>query len=130
MLCLDSDCIIDFLKGKKEATGLVEKYKNEIVTTELNIFEIYFGIYQKESVRSEEEKSAEELFNSITILPFGADCGKRASKLLISLVKIGKMINQNDALIASILQKNGIDSIATRNVKHFSNISGLKVISY
>ena len=39
MICLDSDCIIDFLKGKKEAVDLVRKYKEEVITTEINRFE-------------------------------------------------------------------------------------------
>ncbi|MBS3089503.1 type II toxin-antitoxin system VapC family toxin [Candidatus Pacearchaeota archaeon] len=130
MSCLDSDCIIDFLKGKKEAIELIEKYKNEIVTTELNVFEIYVGIHQKEYKNSVEEKTVENFFNSITILPLDVGCGRRASELLASLMKVGKMINQNDILIASILQKNNVGSIITRNTKHFSSISGLKVISY
>ncbi len=30
MICLDSDCIIDFLKGKKEIIELVEKYRKRL----------------------------------------------------------------------------------------------------
>src|SRR3989344_315776 len=108
----------------------IKKMKNEIVTTELNVFEIYVGIHQKEYKNSVEEKTVENFFNSITILPLDVGCGRRASELLASLMKVGKMINQNDILIASILQKNNVGSIITRNTKHFSSISGLKVISY
>jgi len=130
MICLDSTCIIDFLKGKKEAISIVEEYKEEIMTTEINAFEVFFGIHQKQTISLKEVNSAEEFFNSIEILPFDAECGKSASKILTSLIKAGKMIDQNDALIASILEKNGIKSIITKNIKHFSNIFGLNIISY
>ena len=40
MICLDSDCIIDFLRGKEEAIRIVERHKEELVSTEINIFEV------------------------------------------------------------------------------------------
>ncbi len=130
MICLDSSCIIDFLKGKKEAVEIVGKHKESLSTTEISAFEVYFGIYQKPNISEKEEKSAEEFFNSIQVLPFDNECGKAASKILASLIKEGRIIEQNDSLIAAILQKNKVESIITRNVKHFSNIRGLKVVSY
>ena len=130
MICVDSDCIIDFLKGKREAVEIINIYKDELVTTELNLFEIYFGIYQKKDFSIGEERSTDEFFNSLQVLPFDKECGKSASKILASQMRKGKMSNQNDVLIISILEKNEIPSIITKNVKHFSNIHGLKVVSY
>jgi len=40
---LDSDCVIDYLKGKKEAIEVVGKYKDEIVTTEITVFEVFYA---------------------------------------------------------------------------------------
>ena len=71
MICIDSDCIIDFLKGKEEAVKIVEKYKEEIMTTEINVFEILFGIYIKKDINEREEFAAKEFFDSIVVLPFG-----------------------------------------------------------
>lgn len=130
MICLDSDCIIDFLKGKREAVQAVAKYKDELATTEINAFEVYFGIYQKPIMSEKEEKSANYLFSSIQVLAFDEDCSKSGAKILTSLIKEGKMIDQNDALIAAILSKNRVNSIMTKNEKHYSRIKGLNVISY
>ena len=49
MICIDSDFIIDFLKGKQNAVETMGKYKESIVTTEISRFEVLFGIYIKNS---------------------------------------------------------------------------------
>ena len=54
MICLDSDCIIDFLNGKGDAKLVVSKYFEEIVTTEINAFEIFFGIYNQKIIDKKE----------------------------------------------------------------------------
>ena len=130
MICIDSDCIIDFLKGKPEAVEIVGRYKDFILTTEINVFEVYFGVYQKENISDKEEGLVSQLFSKMKILSFDVECGKRGAKLLTSLIKKGKTIGQNDSMIIAILQKNGVEEIITRNNKHFSLVSGVKVISY
>jgi predicted nucleic acid-binding protein len=130
MIGIDSDCIIDFLKGKEEAVKVVEENKHQLITTEINIFEIYFGIFNKLFISEKELNSANGLFESINNLPFKNNCGKRAAEIITSLIKKGKIIQQNDSMIASILLENKIESIITKNVKHFSLIKGLKIINY
>ena len=130
MICIDSDCIIDFLKGKKEAVDIIEKNKDEILTTEINLFEIYFGIFNKSDINEKEKKLADEFFDSLNKLPFSNNCGKKSAEILTSLIKRGKTIQQNDALISAILIENKVGSIITRNLKHFSSMKELKAISY
>jgi len=130
MICIDSDCIIDFLKGKKEAVDIIEKNKDEILTTEINLFEIYFGIFNKSNINEKEKKLADEFFDSLNKLPFSNNCGKKSAEILTSLIKRGKTIQQNDALISAILIENKVGSIITRNLKHFSSMKELKAISY
>ncbi len=129
MICLDSTCIIDYFKGRKEAVGIVEKYEDEIVTTQVNLFEIFYGIYSRDNFEKE-EKDAEEFFSSIEILPLDEGCGKSAAKILAGLDKKGQKIEVNDCLIAGIILKNGLNKIITRNKNHFGRIEGLEVIDY
>ncbi|MBS3080614.1 type II toxin-antitoxin system VapC family toxin [Candidatus Pacearchaeota archaeon] len=130
MICLDSDCIIDFLKGKKEAINVINKYNEEIITTEINVFEVLYGIYLKKEVSEKQEYIAKEFLNSIIKFSFDKKCGEISAKLLSSLTKKGEAINQNDCFIASIMIKNNCNKIITNNVKHFSRIKEIKVISY
>jgi len=133
MICLDSDCIIDFLKGKEDAIKVVKKYKDELVTTEINVFEIFFGIYIKKEVDEKEIIAATNFFssfNSDEVFSFDAKCGYIGAEILADLFKKGKAIEQNDCFIAAIMKKNRCDRIITRNEKHFSRIDGIKVVGY
>ena len=129
MICLDSDCIIDFLRGKKEAVLAVSKYKDYLSTTEINLFEVLVGINIKKIINEKEEIAANLFFDSIRILP-ALNFGEYASKIFAQLVKDGKMMDQNDCLIAGIMLSNGCDQIMTRNDKHFSNIKEINAINY
>lgn len=126
MICIDSGCIIDFLKGNKEVIRTIEKYKNEICTTEINSFEVFFGAYRKFS--KEEINEASRFFNSIDVLSFDKPCGKLSAEILSSLMNKGKQIEQNDCFIASIMIKNHVKKIITKNKKHFSKIKDIEVI--
>ena len=130
MICLDSDCIIDFLKGKNEAVEIVNQYKDEIVTTEINRFEIFFGVYIRKEISEKEENAAKSFFDSIEVLSFEENCGERAARFLASLSKKGNIIDQNDVLIGSVMINNGCKKIITRNEKHFSRMEEITVIAY
>lgn len=130
MICLDSDCIIDFLRGKKEATEIVEKYQEEAVTTEINVFEVFLGIYLKKTKSENEENIARNFFNSIEILSTKKGSGKLAAQTLAELSKRGELIGQNDIFVLSIMQKNNCNQIITRNKKHFSKLKEIEVVSY
>ena len=127
MICLDSDCIIDFLKGKKEAVEIVEKHKSELVTTEINVFEIFTGIFRKNKFN--DEGITKNFFESLDILS-SSGFGEKAALIFTDLINDGKEINQNDCMIASILLTNGCNKIITRNVKDFEKIKGLSIIRY
>jgi len=130
MICLDTTAIIDFLNGRDEAVSAVKKYKGELATTEINVFETFFGIYVKRTLSEKEENSAKEFFDSLDILPMKKSSGSLAAKILSQLARKGDVIGQNDCMTATIMLKNGCDKILTKNKKHFSKIKGLKVVSY
>lgn len=128
MICIDTDCIIDFLKEKEEAVSLFNRYKDEIVTTEINVFEVFIGIYTKGDYFDKEE-SALKFFNSLDILKIHG-WGKKSAEILANLIKGGNIIEQNDCFIAVIMLVNGCNKIITRNKKHYSRINGIEVLSY
>ena len=129
MIGLDSDCIIDFLKGSPKAIEIIKEYRTELVTTELNAFEVFFGIYIKKVKNEQEEESAKIFFDIIPVLN-GGGWGENGAGMMSDLIKKGKIIEQNDILISSILKANGCYSIITKNKKHFSQIKGMNVITY
>lgn len=133
MICLDSDFIIDYLHGKKEAIAALQKLDGNVFTTEVNVFEIFYGLYALKNWSEREQRTIIDFFSSFgadEVLPFDALCGEMSAKILTDLQKKGKVIDQNDCFIASIILKNGFNKILTGNKKHFSRVDGLTVLDY
>ena len=129
MICVDTSCIIEFLKGHSNAVGAMERYDSTLVTTEVNRFEVLFGIHRKRNVRDSEIENAEEFFERVETLPFDEGCGDRAARLSAYLERRGAVIEQNDVMTAAVMEKHGCSSILTNNAKHFARIPGVEVIA-
>jgi len=128
MIFIDSDFIVDYLRGKENVITIVNNLQEEIATTEINVFEVMFGIYLKQNVSQRQIDLANEFFSNLKVFSFGQDCGKRTAQILSNLIKQGKEIDQNDCLIASVILGNGYNKILTNNKKHFERIEGLELI--
>ena len=129
MICIDSDCIIDFLRNKREARDVIAKYKDDIVTTEINIFEVFFRLLFKKIIDKNEEELTREFFDSVDILNMKG-WGIKSANILTNLIKQGRLIEQNDCFIASIMLVNGCNKIITKNIDHFSRIKNIEIITY
>ncbi len=124
MICFDSDFIIDFLRGKKEAINKVKEFEDdgrELITTAINSLEIYVGIMTIDKLESQRVIKTNEFLNSISILPFTKEASEKAALLLNILKKKGTPIGLKDTLIAAIAINNDIP-LLTRNLKHFNKI--------
>ncbi len=130
MICIDSDCLIDFLRNKPNAVKAVQKYKEELITTEINRFQILFGIYDKKIINEKELQSAKEFFSSLEVFPFDEDCGEEAAKILVQLRKNGQEIEESDCFIAASIKKQKCNKILTGNTKHFKRIEDIEVLNY
>lgn len=60
--------------------------------------------------------------------PFDSQSAYQAGKIYTLLKKEGKLIGNQDILIASIALTNDIP-LLTRNIDHFQRIKGIKIIS-
>ena len=124
MVCLDSDIIIDFLRGDKEAVKKILEFKGSetLSTTSINSFEIIRG-----SLRLNYEKGISFL-NSLRILNFDFESSKKAAEIFEELRKKGESIDPLDLMIASIAIINN-ESLMTRNISHFARIKELEILS-
>ncbi|MDD1778989.1 MAG: type II toxin-antitoxin system VapC family toxin [Candidatus Helarchaeota archaeon] len=112
-------------------------HSDEILfTTEINVFELYLGLYsiktleKNPSLMKKRLSYLEELLFRFQILPFGRKEAIQAAKILGALINQGKPIEFRAGLIAGIALSNGITTILTKNLDHFSRIEGVKVITY
>jgi len=116
MIFIDSDFIIDYLRGNGEIIDIIDNYSDNIATTEINVFEVMLGLHLKKNVSEKQIKAAKDFFNIIPVFFLNQGCGEKAAEIFSNLIKEGKGIDQNDCLIAAIILKNGHDKIVTSSV--------------
>ena len=131
MVCFDTSFVIDFLRGDKKAVSMVENFKEKDEFMSLaapSLIELISSA-QLGIKRNQEKDKISRFISSITVLSLDKDSAFLAGELEGDLIMAGEQIGNSDVMIGAIAKSNG-ESLITRNVKHFSNIQGLKVISY
>ena len=128
LICIDSDFAIAILKGEPKAKGLLTNLESEgeIFISSINVFEL---TYITKEISKKKEKSLLNLINTLKILPLDKNSALMASKIGRKLAKEGKMVHPMDLMIGAIVLQNKMP-IVTNNVKHFSRIKGLEIVSW
>ena len=120
---VDTDIIIDLLRGVPQAKEFFEKIKTrEIIAyySEITEIEIYSG---QSAGTPEEEKIIENLLELMTRLDINKAIARKAGEFRR---KYSCCIP--DALIAASASVNNIHTIATRNKKHYELIKEVKIL--
>ena len=125
-LCLDTDVLIRYLKGRDPVASAVEKaVKNYIpCVTAITAYELLFGV-----ARAKREIGEQELLGIMKILPLNHASARRAAQLHSDLISRNKDIGIKDVLIAAICLEHKIP-IFTANEKHFVRVDGLTVFNF
>ena len=121
MTFLDTSVIIDFLAGDKEIVALVKEIneKEEIKTTTITEYEL---IRYKTKIR---RQAAEKFLSGVSVCSFDRASARKAALLYEKLRGAGKMINENDLLIAGISLAND-ELLLTRDQK-FGSIDDVNI---
>lgn len=127
-ICLDSDIIIDFLRGEKEATKFIKQHDDccTLATTTINIFELYRGAYNSKKTNKNLDQM-EELIRNLFVLNFTPQAAQIAAKIDIELSNKGMPIDPRDLFIASTAKTFNF-AVKTNNKKHFERIPGLTIL--
>ena len=112
MTFIDTSVIIDFLAGDEKIVALIKDLaeKEEIKTTTITEYELL-------KHRAELKRQvAEKFLSAVTVCPFDRASAKKSALLFENLSKAGKMVNENDLLIAGISLANN-EVLFTRDRK-------------
>lgn len=123
MIIVDSDVLIDALRGRKPAMDRValELRTRDLATTTINVFELESGA----RAESEAEK-VRTLLAPIRVLPFDRAAARAAADVRRRLEAGGQGIGMADYLIAGIcLSRSAV--LITNNRNHFERVPGLKL---
>ena len=130
MIGLDTAAIIDLFRGVEGVRKALQQLKGPFASTQMNYSELMFGLNPKDPRSAKEEEYYDEFFQSLTLLKLTKESSKKAAEIYWYLKGIGKSIEPFDCMIAGIHLANGVETIVTRDVRHFSNIKGLRVVAY
>lgn len=120
-VCLDSDVLIDYLRGMTNARDfLLERVgKTPLFISVVAIVEIYSG---KDTKIPEKKEIIETFLANFRIIILTQGIAKRAGELRRDHQKPFA-----DMIIAASAMEYGLP-LVTRNLKHFNTIRGLKVL--
>jgi tRNA(fMet)-specific endonuclease VapC len=128
MKVIDTTFLIDLLKGE-ERTLKIAKSGEELLTTQINMYELIKGIFLSGNP-VKDLLGAKEMLQNLRVMPLD-DAGMiKSAGIFAELSKQGKMISDTDCLIAGIALSNGINTIVTNNETHFKRIKGVRVETY
>lgn len=124
-LCIDTNILIDYLKGREPvASALTQVVKtHNCFVTSITTYELLFGV-----TRAKKEIGEHDLLGAFSPLAFDRASASRASLLHTELLSLNKNIGLKDIFIASICLVHGLP-ILTSNVKHFSRVPNLNIIT-
>ena len=127
MYLVDTDWIIEYLRGNQKIVSILQKLFDEgLFVSVISVAELYEGAYASRNPKH--EKALEDFLSGVVILGIDLNVCKTFGKLRHELRKKGELVGDFDLLIASTALSNNL-TILTNNVKHFSRIKGLKVLS-
>lgn len=123
LVCLDTDIIIDHLKGKGPGVSVFETVVTKMTpcTTYVTRFELLCG-----ARNSREIKIIHDCLLGLTFLSFDEAASRQAAQVYRELKAQGKLIGIGDIMIAGTVLANDM-RIATKNMKDFSRIKGIRI---
>ena len=121
-LILDTDVVIDFLRGKRETVEKLKRLREtyQFIVTTITVFKLYFGAY-KSHKRERRLLEVKTFLNTLLILELDEVSAEIAGKIAAELSKGGEPIDVRDLLIGSIAISHTIP-LLTNNVKHFERL--------
>jgi tRNA(fMet)-specific endonuclease VapC len=129
MVCLETDFLIDLLRGRQEAVKKLEKLIQEeesLTVTSVSATELFVcGASDK---RQTEMPNVERIVNTLQLLDYDLLASKKAGELFGGgLSRKGQKIGDLDTITAGIALRHNQHRIITKNKKHFEKIHGLKL---
>jgi len=118
-ILLDTDVMVDFLRGHARAVAFVKAHSERIILSSIVIAELYAGVME-----DQEQAILDELVKIFRVVPVTVELAKAAG---IHKRDFGKShgVGLADAILAATAQSEGAE-LKTLNVKHYPMMRGLK----
>lgn len=124
MYCLDTNIIVEILRGDLTLKSKIEENKEQIFITPITICELYRGTFGHVH-KDKKVSDVENVIQYFEILDLDLASCKEFGRNYKKLSDSGNMITEFDLIIASIVKTNNLIFV-TRDKKHFEGL-GIKV---
>ncbi len=121
MIVLDTNIVIEYLKGNEKVIKIVDEYSEKD-----NLSITYISKYELLKYSSKLSKTFSEFIENIMILFPDKEAAGRSASIYINLKNKGNMINENDILILGIALRDENTFITSDN--DFSKIDDKNII--
>lgn len=128
MLCLDTDIVIEYLKGNRIVVNKIEYTKEQLYITPITLLELYYGAYRSTQVEKH-LKEVRELLELFSVLEMDSRVYEEFGKIKAQLQEEGKVIDNFDLLIGVTCRIHNA-RLVTNNTKHFSKIKNLNITNW
>ncbi|MFA5411915.1 MAG: type II toxin-antitoxin system VapC family toxin [Candidatus Micrarchaeia archaeon] len=120
-ICLDTDVVLDFLKGHKASVAKIRHYvdNDELSITSLTFFELVSAIKKKGRVLP--------ILDNLTLLPFEKKAALRANRIHESIQAQKMEIGMRELINSAICIENEA-WLYTKNRSTYDGVEGLKFI--
>lgn len=123
---IDTDFVVDYLKGKPESIELLASLMNRGLAVSIITYgEIYEGIYFGRYPKSQ-ERGFLQFLRGVDVLMLNRAVMKNFARIRGNLRKKGEIIGDPDIMIAATASENNL-ILLTRNKKDFQKIEGLEL---
>lgn len=125
MTCLDSDFLIEVLRGNPAAGRLLRRLERgePLAVSAIAAYEV------TDTIRPGARERALAALDSLDILPLDGSVAVAASRISTELRKAGRPVPMGDLLIAATCLLHD-RPLVTRNTKHFGRIRGLRLVRW
>ena len=124
MILLDTNILIEILKGNKETIQKVEAFDVMLCVSAISVMELYYGALNKAELGKLEKFIS--LFHLIHLIHLDENISKSATKLIKSYAK-SHTLDIPDSLIASTALEHKC-RLFTYNLKDFKYIDRLELV--
>lgn len=118
-ILLDTDVLVDFLRGHSKAVALVNTYLDRIILSAIVVAELYAGVKDKE-----EQTALDSFVSLFRIVPVGSKIAKAGGLYKRDYGK-SHGIGLADAILAATAEAENA-AFKTLNTKHYPMLKGLK----
>jgi len=120
VILLDTNILIQILKGDKSTIKKVEQISDQVAISSISAMELYYGAFDKQEIRK-----IEKFISLFRIIHLNHEISIKAIKLIQTYAK-SHNLDIPDSLIASCAIINNC-KLLTYNVKDFRYIDGLEL---